>query len=81
MRVLFDTGSANSWIISKESNDRKPKDKRGDNLFYDKELSPTADEPDDDEKYWVKISFGSGSLQGYFIHDQCTLGSLEDTSN
>lgn len=33
------------------------------------------------DRYWVKISFGSGSLSGYFVHDQCILGDLEDENN
>ena len=61
--------------------DKKSEDEQDMHLSYDKELSPTADEPDDDDKYWVKISFGSGSLQGYFVHDQCILGSLDELDN
>lgn len=48
---------------------------------FDQELSPTINEPDISDRYWVKISFGSGSLQGYFVHDQCILGELEDEAN
>ena len=61
--------------------DKKSEEEQSSHLSYDKELSPTANEPEDDDKYWVKISFGSGSLQGYFVHDQCILGSLEDEEN
>ena len=72
---MFDTGSANSWILSKENMLKKPKSKQKEHFSFDKSLSTTFDEPDDDDKQWVKITFGSGSLRGYFAHDKCTLGS------
>ena len=79
IRVMLDTGSANSWIMSKEALDKKPKAEQSKYNSYDKDLSPTYLEPD--EKQWTKISFGSGSLRGFFVHDTCTLGSLTDKNN
>ena len=81
IRTMLDTGSANSWIVSKESvQKKKPADQAKWNAF-DKSLSPTYREPEENDKQWTKINFGSGSLRGYFAHDQCTLGSLNDSSN
>ena len=78
IRALFDTGSANSWILSKEAVSFSKRDKHN---FYDKDQSLTIDEPDEFDQNWVKIYFGGGSLQGYFVHDRCTLGDIHDTSH
>ena len=81
IRAMFDTGSANSWIRSKESNERKNFAAVKSTFPFDHSKSPTWQEPSDDEKQWTKISFGSGALRGYFGHDQCVLGDMEDPSN
>ena len=70
IRAIFDTGSANSWILSKQA----VKDKSNANSFspFDPSTSETfkANEP----KKTVRITFGSGSLSGSFAHDQLTIG-------
>ena len=81
IRTMLDTGSANSWIVSKESVQKRRPEERSKFNAFDKSLSPTYREPAEDDKQYTKISFGSGSLRGYFAHDQCTLGSLDDPSN
>ena len=81
IRALFDTGSANSWILSKEAIDIMGMFKKGKHNWFDKTLSPTFNEPEKDDQQWVRINFGSGYLKGYFVHDQCTLGDLDDMNN
>ena len=34
-----------------------------------------------DKSKKVKINFGSGRLKGYFVHDKCTLGDINDPRN
>ena len=64
IRAIFDTGSANPWILSKEG------DKSGgSNSSYDPDLSPTFWEPAEDKKQKVQITFGSGFINGYFVKD------------
>ena len=75
IRILLDTGSANSWIRSKQALEDPDADMP---LAFDPELScgGTFEEPDDEHKQNVKITFGSGSLKGYFVQDQCTIGDI-----
>lgn len=65
IRILLDTGSANSWIRSKQA----LTEDSGEALAFDPEESRggTFEEPDDDHKQNVHITFGSGSLRGYFV--------------
>ena len=58
IRAIFDTGSANPWVISKNA--------RTENSF-DTSKSTTFVEPA--KKEWTNISFGSGTLKGYFATD------------
>jgi len=71
VRAIFDTGSANPWILSlkgtesmKEHQERHP---------FDPKLSTTFKEPGmpdmPKDKHWVRISFGSGEIRGYFVND------------
>ena len=76
---MFDTGSANSWVLSTEAASNMSEKTKEQHYFYDKNSSETYDEPD--IKEWVKINFGSGHLKGFFVHDKCTLGDLDDPSN
>ena len=46
IRVLFDTGSANSWVISKQAMEKKSADLQDVHYFYDKDLSSTFNEPE-----------------------------------
>lgn len=68
IRCIFDTGSANAWVISKEAVDNKRYivDKF---QPYDKFASSTVEDPDKGDRQHAKITFGSGSLSGYFIKD------------
>ena len=68
IRILLDTGSANSWIISrealKEDYDEETVLKNKGHYSFDPEQScgNTFTEPEDDKKQHVKITFGSGNL-------------------
>ena len=67
IRAIFDTGSANPWVISKNA--------RAKNSF-DTSKSSTFVEPA--KKEWTNISFGSGTLRGYFATDEVVLGDVDD---
>jgi len=67
VRVNFDTGSANPWILSKEG--AKLLDPDFKNNTYDKSVSPTFQEPALKDQHHVTISFGSGEINGYFVTD------------
>jgi len=60
---LFDTGSANSWILSTEC--RNPKTIAERHLFFNADTSSTYQ----DTGEAAKIFFGSGSLEGSFGRD------------
>ena len=76
VRAIFDTGSANPWILSSEGN----KDATL-NDSYDPDLSSTFTEPADVDKQHVEITFGSGYIKGYFVSDSVLLGDPTDPSN
>jgi hypothetical protein len=63
IRALFDTGSANSWILGSEC--RNPKTLREHHLFFDHDASPSFV----DSGQHAKIYFGSGNLEGEFGKD------------
>ena len=65
VRAIFDTGSANPWILSKQAADEFPE---GCEVYpFNPRASPTFEAPDDPK--YVTITFGSGSLTGYFVTD------------
>ena len=66
--VIFDTGSSNLWVPSKDCTGItcKAKDK------YDKDASSTY-KPDGRE---MKIQYGSGNVSGKVVQDQVGLGGL-----
>ena len=66
MRVLFDTGSANPWIVSKKALE---KEEHKELAAFDPSISTTYFEPEDNKKTRVTITFGSGKLKGYFVKD------------
>jgi len=67
IRALFDTGSANTWILNKKvrSNDM--------HFSYDDKMSTTAQKTS--QKAF--ISFGSGSLSGHFYVDDFRIGGCQ----
>ena len=70
IRAIFDTGSANSWILSKKAvEDSRHKD---DFQPFDESTSETFREMKPHKS--AHITFGSGDLEGYFAYDQVTLG-------
>ena len=87
IRILLDTGSANSWIMSEEAlpddyDEATVSDKKRRHVFDpEKSCGGTFDEPDDDHKQHVHITFGSGDLRGYFVHDTCTIGDIESDND
>lgn len=70
IRAIFDTGSTNSWILSKDA--IADVENQDDFQPFDPSTSTTFSMFD--PKKTVKITFGSGSLSGSFAHDQVTLG-------
>jgi len=79
VRAIFDTGSANPWILSKQgAENMNPKHERHP---FDPAISTNFREPDKGQKRWVRISFGSGEIRGYFVTDQVMLGSPDDMHN
>ena len=67
LRVIFDTGSANPWILSTEG--AKTLDPNFENYTFDKTKSPTFEEPALEDQQHVTIGFGSGEIEGYFVTD------------
>lgn len=78
IRILLDTGSANSWIMSQKALDNMPSS-APDGFFqvFDPEFSlgGTFHEPDEADINITKITFGSGYLKGYFVNDRLTIGN------
>lgn len=67
LRALFDTGSANSWILNKNTDlDGKVK-----SFSYDDSASTTNKKL----KESAAIKFGIGDLSGHFYSDHVILGS------
>ena len=56
MRAVFDTGSANPWILSKQAADKNNRTSG----YYDPSKSVTYQGRSEENKEWVHISFGSG---------------------
>ena len=64
VRAIFDTGSANPWILSSEGNTSPTS-----NDSFDPDLSSTFEEPALEDQTHVEITFGSGYIKGYFVTD------------
>ena len=67
IRALFDTGSANTWILNKKVHAHDL------HFAYDEKLSSSAQQTP--QKAY--ISFGSGSLSGHFYVDDFRIGGCE----
>ena len=67
IRALFDTGSANTWILNKKVHAHDL------HFAYDEGLSSTAQ----NTPQKAYISFGSGSLSGHFFVDDFRVGGCE----
>ena len=52
-------------------------------LAFDPELSMggTFLEPDEADRDIIRITFGSGYLEGYFVEDQCTIGDISEDAD
>ena len=46
IRVMFDTGSANSWVLSSDVAQSMDVEKREKHFFYDPQISPTFEDPE-----------------------------------
>jgi len=68
LRVIFDTGSSNTWVLSSLCMSERCHD--GTNKVFKPEKSTTLEMTDDE----CKIEFGSGTLQGIFAYDDFYLG-------
>lgn len=71
IRAIFDTGSANSWILSKQAIQGKNNEEE----FHPFEPSSSKTFSFFEPKKFASITFGSGPLEGEFARDQVTLGS------
>lgn len=69
LRALFDTGSANTWILSSRINNKEALQNRQHN-FYDLNKSSSAKMLEQR----AEIHFGTGSLNGHFMTDDIRLG-------
>ena len=67
IRALFDTGSANTWILNKKVHAHDL------HFAYDEKLSSSAQQT----AQKAYISFGSGSLSGHFYVDDFRVGGCE----
>ena len=81
IRAVFDTGSANPWILAKESVTGE------EHYFFDMEQTVSVEDgghfsqPEEDARYITKITFGSGFLRGYFVTDTVTIGDPYNEDN
>lgn len=81
VKAIFDTGSANPWIVSGKHSDQDTLEDTEGNKPYNPTKSTSFKDPKEADKEWVTISFGSGKIRGYFAQDQVMLGSKTDESN
>ena len=81
IRMILDTGSANSWVLSNKAVDEGDKDHQP--FDPSKSCGSTFHEPAEEDKNYTRISFGSGYLNGYFVEDLVTIGNVksEDPHN
>ena len=70
IKALFDTGSANMVVLTKNIDIGKPK-----KLFYDETKSKTYKESTRKNKY-LKVGYGTGGLDAHFVTDDLRVGSL-----
>ena len=74
IRMILDTGSANSWVLSNQA----VSENDGFTSFDpSKSCGGTFQEPAEDDRQNTKITFGSGYLKGYFVEDQVTIGNVQ----
>lgn len=71
MRGIFDTGSANAWVISKTCKSEECTE--NEHLKYDRKKSSTYEEIDAK----AHINFGSGPLEGQFCSDAFEISNGE----
>lgn len=70
VRVIFDTGSTNSWVLSTMCNTKRCHD--GTNKVFNPDASSTFSITDEA----CEIEFGSGTLAGVFGYDDFHLGGV-----
>ena len=44
-------------------------------------MGDTFHEPDEENRDIIRITFGSGYLEGYFVEDQCTIGDVSENAD
>lgn len=74
IRMILDTGSANSWVVSSDAVD---KDDGFSPFDPHKSCGHTFHEPAVEDRQNTKITFGSGYLRGWFVDDLVTIGNME----
>lgn len=76
LRALFDTGSQNTWILSKKTKlDSKSKSRF--HNYYDESKSSSAKIFESEKK--AEAHYGSGLLKGHFITDDIRLGLVDNS--
>jgi len=84
VRTLFDTGSTNSWVLSDLACIRISKKmmaREGGYYCYEPLRSKTFHIDEHDKRYEAAVEFGSGKLDGFFVHDKCTIGDPKSPEN
>jgi len=76
LRALFDTGSQNTWILSKKTHLNSNAKSKFHN-YYDESKSTSAKTLNSTKK--AEAHYGTGLLSGHFITDDIRLG-LQDNS-
>jgi len=67
MRVIFDTGSTNAWILNKGLDCHRKEGRTG----FEDANSLTLKKVDNEI---TKVAFGSGKLEGHFWSDEVRIG-------
>lgn len=75
VRAIFDTGSANAWILSSKCNSERTKN--GKNLFFTPENSASYKPTN----LACEVEFGSGVVRGFFVHDTVSVGGYGSKSD
>ena len=70
IKALFDTGSANLVVLTKNVDIGKKK-----TLFYDETKSKTY-KPSDRKDKFFRVNFGTGGLDAHFVRDDLKVGNL-----
>ena len=74
MRAIFDTGSTNLWVLC--ANCSSSRNLSDENYLYEPDKSKSFE----GTNIGAQVTFGSGSLLGFFAKDDMRLGGTGDDS-